>query len=372
MLSAYDPAAPNLQAVGRGLVVTPSDATQLTAGRLGALAYRAGFDYVEMRRYPPSVYASVSAGDRFQIVRSPIERLWPNARISGLGELMATEFAAAGPPDPNFSVATLQVYTSAGVSFGEGVSNQVQAPLASALIALVAATASDGVAGDVQIATGFSPAATDLTSVGRAVLMRHPAVSADRLAGYALQAGFAFVQHRPNAAGGPAVYAASYPASGPPPNIFTDDELALGVLTELSVRPELVLEGSFDWCLAPCCGAAASLSTALPEPGSSSTYVRKVLRAMASGTITIDASFSLDDAAEPYQLALIPRQTLDAEPRLSKDQYDDLLNFADAYHPVGVEVVTRGIRRFVHGFRRPANWDQLATAATFPRYRTNR
>jgi hypothetical protein len=212
----------------------------------------------------------------------------------------------------------------------------------------------------------------DLTSVGRAVLMRHPAVSADRLAGYALQAGFAFVHHRPNASGGPAIYAASYPASGPPPNIFADDDLALGVLIEVSVRPELALEGSFDWCLTPCCGAAASLSAALPKPGSSSTYVRKVLRATASGTITIDASFSLNDAADAYQFVLTPRQNDGAGPRLTKDQYDDLLNFVDAYHPVGVEVVTRGIRRFVHGFHRPPNWDQLPTVATFPRYRINR
>jgi hypothetical protein len=372
VLSAYDPAASNLQAVGRGLVVAASDATKMTAGRLGALAYRAGFDYIEMRRYPPSVYASVKAGDRFEIVRSPIDRLWPNARISGLGDLMATEFAAAGPPDPDFSVAMLQIYTAPGVGFAQGASNQVQAQLARALTALVAAIASDSMEGDVQVITGFSPAALDLTSVGRAVLMRHPAVSADRLAGYALQAGFAFVHHRPNASGGPAIYAASYPASGPPPNIFADDDLALGVLIEVSVRPELALEGSFDWCLTPCCGAAASLSAALPKPGSSSTYVRKVLRATASGTITIDASFSLNDAADAYQFVLTPRQNDGAGPRLTKDQYDDLLNFVDAYHPVGVEVVTRGIRRFVHGFHRPPNWDQLPTVATFPRYRINR
>ena len=104
----------DLQAVGRGLVVAASDATKMTAGRLGALAYRAGFDYIELRRYPTSVYASVTAGDRFEIVRSPIDRLWPNARISGLGELMATEFAAAGPPDPDFTAAMLQTYTAPG------------------------------------------------------------------------------------------------------------------------------------------------------------------------------------------------------------------------------------------------------------------
>ena len=54
----------------------------------------------------------------------------------------------------------LEVYTGAGVSLATGVSNQVQPPLASALTALVAAIASDGVAGDVQITAGFNPAAT--------------------------------------------------------------------------------------------------------------------------------------------------------------------------------------------------------------------
>jgi hypothetical protein len=372
VLAAYDPTAANLQSVGRGLIAAPSDAAQLTAGRLGALAYRAGFAYVEMRRYPPSVYASVAAGQRFAIVRSPISRLWPNARISGLGELMATEFAAAGPPDPDFTVAMLQVYTAPGISFDAGVSNQVQAPLASVLTGLVAVLASAGATGDVGIAAGFDPAASDLTSVGRSVLMRHPTVTADRLAGYALAAGFAFVQHRANAPGGAAVYAASYPASGPPPNIFSDDELALGALTELAVRPELAVDGSFDWCLAPCCGAAGTLGTALPDPGSRPNSVRKIFRATASGTITVDAGFSLGDAAEPYQFVLVPVPGEGAEPQLSKDQYNDLLNFVDAYRPVGIEVVTRGIRRFVRGFRRPPDWAQLPTAATFPRYRPNR
>ena len=37
-------------------------------------------------------------------------------------------------------------------------------------------------------------------------------------------------------------------------------------------------------------------------------------------------------------------------PKLTKDQYDDLMNFLDAYRPIGAEAVTRDLRRFVHGF----------------------
>jgi hypothetical protein len=102
------------------------------------------------------------------------------------GTTATSPAVVVGPPDPRFSVAMLQIYTGTRVGFGANVSNQVQPPLATALTALVAAMGSDGVAGNMQIVTGFSPAASNLTSVGRAVLMRHPAAGADRLAGYML------------------------------------------------------------------------------------------------------------------------------------------------------------------------------------------
>jgi len=369
VLAAYDPNTSTLQSVGRGLIVAPSGAN-LTAGRLGALAFLAGFSYIERRRYPPSVYLSVPTGERFQIVRGPIERLWPNARISGRGEFQATEFAAAGPPDANFNGGWVQPYTGAGVTFAAGVSNAVQAPLAKVLDALVAALQHDSVAGNIQVVAGFDPKATDLTSVGRALLMRHSAVSADRLAGYALQAGFGFVQHRANAQDGPAVYAAAYGAGNQPLDIFTADDVVLNVLTEVRVRPELPLAGQLDWCMTPCCPAAATFSTALSDPAAPPGNTSKVLRGTATGFISITASFSLLDAAEPYQFLLVPRG--EGVPRLTKDQYDDLLNFLDAYYPLGVGGITRNIRRYVHGFRRPPRWDNLPTSATYPRYRSNR
>jgi hypothetical protein len=372
VLAAYDSTATNLQAVGRGLVMAPSGNT-LTAARLGALAYRAGFSYIERRRYPASVYASVSEGPRFQIVSSPIQRLWPNARISGLGELMRTEFAAAGPPDPGFTTAILQLYTNAEVAFAAGVSNLVQPTLTAALNQLMILLANEGVTGTLQIVTGFTPSAADLTSVGRAVLMRHPTVTADRLSGYCLEAGFGFVQHRPNVSGQPAVYAAAYAANAAPLNVFTDSDLVINELAELSVQPQLQITGALDWCVTPCCGAAGSLTTAYPAPGATGLFIHKILQGTQFGTITLDASFSLNDAAEPYQFIVIPRALeRGSQPRLTKDQYDDLLNFLDAYCPAGVEAITRRIRGLVHGFSRPPGWTQLPTSATFPRYRLKR
>jgi hypothetical protein len=268
----------------------------------------------------------------------------------------------------------LTTFTGAGVVFALGVSQQMQSSLVAALTALAAALAADAVVGDVQVAAGFDPTATDLSSVGRGLLMRHDTLGSDRLSGYALQAGFGFVQNRVGASGGPAVYAAAYTSAGPPPTLTGDGELVLDALTQLSLRPGLALTGSFDWCLLPCCGAAATLSTAmLAAPSATPGAVDKILHGTSTGVVTVDAAFSLDDAAEPYQFVIVPASLPEGvQPRLTKDQYDDLLNFLDAYHPAGVQVETRGVRAFVHGWRAPAGWRQLPTYQTFPPYRSDR
>jgi hypothetical protein len=221
------------------------------------------------------------------------------------------------------------------------------------------------------VVAAYDPTAANLQGVGRAVLMRHPKLGADRLAGYALQAGFGFVWHSAAAAGGPAVYAAAYPAGGGSlPNLFDDDQVIVNALTEVRVRPELPVAGRLNWCLTPCCPAAAVLSTALPAPDAPPGETRKVLHGTHTGGLHLTATFSLTDAAEPYQFLLVPRDPA-AEPRLTKEQYDDLLNFLDALHPLGVAAVTRSLRRYVHGFRRPPRWDNLPAQDTYLRYRSD-
>jgi Concanavalin A-like lectin/glucanases superfamily len=391
VLSAYDPAAGNLQVVGRGMVVAPSS-TSLTAGRLGALAFLAGFSYIERRRYPPSVYVSVPQAERFQIVSGPLKRLWPNARISGRGKLMASEFDAAGPPDAGFNPATLQPFTDARADF-TGVSNLVQSCLATALTALLNALAADGVLSKLQVIQGFTAQDPTLLGVGRAVLARHPSLPADRLCGYALQAGFGFVQHVTQAVDprGPAAYVAAYAAAGGPLNLLSKPDAGsnyvnvyLDSLTELSIRPQLAIKGQLDWGVQAACPARAVLSTALPDPQSPRGITAKILQAPdlaapdvpSPGALAVLAAFSLLDFSEPYQFRIVAADAAanggPRKPRLTKDQYDDLLNFLDAYHPAGTEVVTRHIRSLVHGFNRPPRWDRLPTAATFQRYRVQR
>jgi Concanavalin A-like lectin/glucanases superfamily len=395
VLAAYDPAAGNLQAVGRGMVVAPSSAS-LAAGRLGALALLAGFSYIERRRYPPSVYVSVPQGDRFQIVSGPLKRLWPNARISGRGELMATEFDAAGPPDAGFNSATLQPFTDPRADF-TGVSNQMQPSLATALTALLNALAADGIVGKLQVIQGFTAQDPTLLGVGRAVLTRHPNLPAGRLCGYALQAGFGFVQHLTHAVDprGPAAYMAAYPAGGGPLNLLSKPDAGsnyvnvyLDTLTELNIRPQLAIKGQLDWGVQAACPAKAVLSTALPDPQNPPGITAKVLQipktvpapnsgappdVVYPGAVAVLAAFSLLDFSEPYQFRILAADATGArKPRLTKDQYDDLLNFLDAYHPAGAEVLTKQFRSLVHGFSRPPRWDRLPTAATFQRYRIHR
>jgi Concanavalin A-like lectin/glucanases superfamily len=500
VLAAYDPNAANLQAVGRGMVLVPSSAN-LTAARLGALAFLVGFSYIERRRYPASVYVSVPQGNRFEIVTGPLKRLWPDARISGRGKIMATEFAAAGPPDPNFVPAMLQPFVDPRASFAPGVSNEVQPSLAISLSALLDALAADGAAGVLQVIAGNTPQDPTLLGVGRAVLVQHASVGPDRLCGYALQAGFGFVQYRAEGPGGPAVYMAAYPVVGAPPNLLSSanavpavahtttgtaaaadvqtlsingnpiggwftlafnnqatavrynataaqvqaaltalpnigannlictggplpgaititfaaalapgpqplilicsnnlvgppdpnanyvnlytnakilptEEMTPVFVSQLGMQPQLAVRGQLDWGLKSACPAAAVLSTAWPDPSDKPGIHEEIVQGTAAGAVAAVATFSLRDFSDPYQFRVLPSAVAGGgaaqEPRLTKSQYDDLLNFLDAYHPVGVEAITARLRAFVHGFARPLRWDRLPTARTFPRYRVNR
>jgi hypothetical protein len=376
VLAAYDPTQSNLQSVGRGLVVAPSG-VGFTAGRLAALAFLAGFSYIERRRYPASAYLSVPTGQRFEIVAGPLRRLWPNGRISGRGAYMATEFEAAGPSDNPFNPGILQPFADPRVTFAPGVSNSVQPALATALASLLAAIAADGVAGTLRVIGGFVSGNPTLLGVGRAVLARHTVVTPDRLAGYALQAGFGFADHAATTPGGGAVYMAAYPSAGPPPNLLKNadtnaayHEVGLNDLVQLSVQPQLPIAGRLDWSAQGVCPAAAGLSTALPDPSDAPGMTEQVFQATAAGAVAAVSTFSLNDFSDPYQFTITPLVGPGgAPPRLSKDQYDDLLNFLEACHPLGVAGLTRQLRGYVHGFQRPARWDRLPTSQTYPRYR---
>ena len=141
--------------------------------------------------------------------------------------------------------------------------------------------------------------------------------------------------------------------------------------TQLSVQPQLPIAGRLDWSAQAVCPAAAGLSTALPDRSDAPGMTEQVFQATAAGAVAAVSTFSLNDFSDPYQFTITPLAGPGgAPPRLSKDQYDDLLNFLDACHPLGVAGLTRQLRGYVHGFQRPARWDRLPTSQTYPRYRS--
>jgi hypothetical protein len=189
---------------------------------------------------------------------------------------------------------------------------------------------------------------------------------------------------------------AAYPAAGGPLNLLSKPDAGsnyvnvyLDTLTELNIRPQLAIKGQLDWGVQAACPATAVLSTALPDAQNPPGITAKILQAPKTvaapnsgaspdvanpGAVAVLAAFSLLDFSEPYQFRIVAAvgDGTARKPRLTKDQYDDLLNFLDAYHPAGAEVVTRQLRSLVHGFNRPPRWDRLPTVATFQRYRVHR
>ena len=70
VLGACDPSASDLPGSRPRVGGCAPSGTSMTAARLGALAFLAGFSYLERRRYQPCVYLSVPEGDRFEVTCS--------------------------------------------------------------------------------------------------------------------------------------------------------------------------------------------------------------------------------------------------------------------------------------------------------------
>jgi hypothetical protein len=169
----------------------------------------------------------------------------------------------------------------------------------------------------------------------------------------------------------PPITVASNSLIGPGEASANYHNIYLKGLTELGVQPQLAVAGQLDWGVQCARPATAVLSTALPDPADQPGVHEEVLQGTATGAVAAVATFSLRDFSDPYQFRIVAANAATAPPRLSKDQYDDLLNLLDTYHPVGVEGVTVGVRAYVHGFARPPRWDRLPTAKTFARYRVD-
>jgi hypothetical protein len=346
-----------LRRVGRAAVLTPSDSTKLAAARLGALAHLAGCAYVEFMRYPPSIYVAVERGPRFGLVTAPIVDVWPNGSVDRFGRVQQGEAAAVGPPETGFNPATLVTYANPAVTMPAGPSPQLQQRAATMLDALVALLRNQGYPDKgLSLIDAYDPKALGVAGVGRGVLIRHSVLDAGLLAGAALQAGFEYAENRPSAAGGPAAFAAVRSAALPNP--VPDDGIVGGGFVALVVQPSSTK--TYDWCLRECAPASAWLS--------SQRNGAKLVHGDAFGTILVSADQETS-AATPYACQVVSAV---ASPKISVDQYEDIINALEAFHPIGVEVTTLALRDAVIGFIRPPRWDDLPTAATRISYRIQR
>jgi YVTN family beta-propeller protein len=96
-----------------------------------------------------------------------------------------------------------------------------------------------------------------------------------------------------------------------------------------------------QWVLRQGGGANAALS--------STTDGKTTLRAQHAGPLVVRAVYSLADNTDPYTFEIRLKPALEADPSLfiRKDQYDLIMNILNAFHPVGVEVITRAVRQRV-------------------------
>lgn len=151
-------------------------------------------------------------------------RIWPAELVARLaiaasGEIIATGADPWQSAEP-FDGALLGRHHHPQLSYRPAPPDPTRSPIldpadpqlmqpavASALDRLVGLLTAQGVPDTLEVLAGFDQAATDSRAAGRAVLLRHPALPAARLAALAHRAGFDYVEHRVPAA----VYAASAP-----------------------------------------------------------------------------------------------------------------------------------------------------------------
>lgn len=116
-----------------------------------------------------------------------------------------------------------------------------------------------------------------------------------------------------------------------------------------------VAEGGLanTWSLGTGLGERLSWTTRLDATAKASldrtTGPAVTLSATRAGQALVRAVYLNDDHNAPYTFAVRLTPTLEADPSvvIRKDQYDGLMNVLNAFHPIGVEVITRQIRERV-------------------------
>ena len=296
----------------------------------------------------------VHAGTR--TVLMDIQNLADGASIDAAGELNRLENDVLGAPGP--LVNTIYTITSplATVDFGANPANKVmQIGLEQPLNALAAA-----VPAGLSVVKAFDPAATDRHRTGLAMIVLHATMTPDALGAAAHRAGFDFVRRS-----GTQIFCAVL--QGAKFQIVNSAfapiaaEFTIGAAFPLQTRPALPTTGTFSWSVTPESRGQASFD--IP------TRAVVNLTPTATGYADLTLPFLEPGTGElPYRFEITLNPTLEAaNTNISKEDFDLIMNILNFFHPIGVEVVTAGIRKHVVEVEQDPL--KAAPAYTFPDFR---
>lgn len=409
ILQGYDPAADDLRRAGRKLMLVHGDQTDMPLGRLAALAHDAGFAWVEHPPYPEGIWVATGPEPMLEIIPGPIEYLASNAVVNWLGIMRADVPEAPIMPETTFNAAdSANKHNDPGrVIYADERSHLMTPATQEKLDELLDRLEAEGVAGKLYILGAFEDTAANRRRIGTALLMRHETVPLERLGALAHQVGFDYVKHVtvPSDPDEHHIYASVWRGeylSG----LVADDiaeivdyglldledysEVAEGGVHRLCLRPDVLAwkppaiepeEGEeeveeppsyqvplpevahYYWCLTRY-GPGQGRLDSPPEQHC------KLFTAQQVGVVGARGEFVLGDGTEPYRFALAVIADAQGQvPPIPKLVYDDLMNFLEFRHPVGVEGRTLSLRQYVPELIADRLLRNVNTERTYPRYR---
>ncbi len=271
-----------------------------------------------------------------RILHIGLKDLANNSTVGSDGTLGVTE-SVAGAVDGYFHPAFLVNHNDARATYNGADPNHhlMRATVASRLNRLLDLLDAGGSGGKLQISSAVDPA-TDLTAVGRGLTMRHPTLSAGQLATLAFAAGFTFVQRQdPNVIIRQA--AGDLIAISGPQQV---DEGGAITLTSTVKASDLGPAVRLQWTVSAAGQAQARLN--------SITLPTVTLQGVLAGQVRVAALYLIGDNPAPYTFEVRLNPTLEAANAIiRKEQYDLVMNILNAFHPIGVEVMTQPLRQQV-------------------------
>jgi hypothetical protein len=301
-----------------------------------------------------------------------VDALADQEAIADDGSRNGSEDAAAGPPGPVPNLIYLVTSNAAGVNYGADPNNRKMViPLERPFLRL---TALPGVLPGLEVVKAFDPAAaTGRHAQGRALVLAHATMAADRLAALAHQAGFDYVQRR-----GAQVYCSV--AAGELIDIVhaggtrsLEDELIAGTPLDLQGRfDSLPAGGSLHWSLEPAGRGNGKLDVSeVPLGGPATVKLAPTFRPTATGGAVLRLTYfeAAPLTAPPYTFEVRFKPALDVDATiLPKDEYDLIMNLLNYFHPIGVEVTTANLRRRVREVEHDPQ--KAFPAYTYPDFRS--